>query len=108
MQSVSAAQVVLQAVPDAQIREPGHGDDAVVEQVPLPLQVGVPETDAFAQVGDPQLTPEEAKRQPPAPSQVPSWPQVVLSTAHFPFDEPRALIGRQRPFATLVSAMPQE
>ena len=47
-------------------------------------------------------------RQAPVPSQVPSWPQAVVSTAQPPLDPPPALIGLQRPLCWFVSAKAHE
>jgi len=102
--------VPLQAVPDAHTTPPGHIVVVVgVTQVPAPSHAGAPLRSAFAHDGDPQLVLATANRQAPLPSHVPSWPQImVLSTAHFPADEPPALIGLQSPLAWPVSAFAQE
>jgi len=100
----------LQAVPDAHTTPPGHIVVVVgVTQVPAPSHAGAPLSSAFEHDGDPQLVPATANRQAPFPSHVPSWPQtMVVSGAHFPADEPPALIGRQSPLACPVSAFAQE
>jgi hypothetical protein len=96
-QSVSAEQVVLHAVVLAQMRLLAQAADPPGEHVPLPLQFPIAVSLALLQEGLPQLTLEIAYRQPPFPSQVPSCPQAVESTAQAPAEEPPATTGLQRP-----------
>jgi len=69
-------------------------------QVPAPLQTGaaddmLPAVHAAALV--PQLVPCLARRQPPLPSQVPSWPHSPPEVLHIPREAPPAEMGLQRP-----------
>jgi len=50
-------------------------------QVPVPLQVGIGSSVALAQLATPQAVPGPHLRQAPAPSQVPSFPQLVVAEA---------------------------
>ena len=102
MQSVSPEQVVLHAVVLAQMRLLAQAADAPGEHVPLPLQFPIAVSWALLQEGVPQLTLEIAYRQLPFPSQVPSCPQVVESTAQAPAEEPPAATGLQRPVAQVM------
>ena len=54
---------------------------APVTQVPAPSQVGIGLTVAFAQAATPQVVPGPHLRHAPAPSQLPSRPQVVGAEA---------------------------
>jgi hypothetical protein len=101
-QSVSTEQVVLHAVALAQTRLLAQGADAPEEHVPLPLQVPFAVSWALLQEVVPQLTLETAYRQPPFPSQVPSCPQAVESTAQAPPEEPPAVTGLQSPVAQVM------
>ncbi len=57
-QSLSAVQDVLHVVAEAQTSAFGQGLEVVgVTQVPLPLQVGAPVSDAFEQAVVPQVVP---------------------------------------------------
>jgi hypothetical protein len=56
-------------------------------------------------IDGPQLVPDATKRHEPFPSQVPSCPQAIVSTAHLPLDDPPAVIGLQRPPGWPVSAV---
>jgi hypothetical protein len=104
-QSVSAVQPPLQAVAEAQTCALGQGALVVgVTQVPAPLQVGAAVIVEPEQEGMPQVVPLAPKRQAPAPSQVPSRPQVVPAAVQRPFDPPPATMFRQRPLFCPVSA----
>jgi hypothetical protein len=87
---------------------PGQGAALAAGQVPAPLQKRCGVSWDTEHTGSAQLNVGAAKRQAPLPSQVPSRPQVVPPGAHFPFDDPPGLIGRQRPFAWSVSAAAHE
>ena len=54
---------------------------APATQVPAPSQAGIGLTVAFAQAATPQVVPGPHLRQAPAPSQLPSRPQVVGAEA---------------------------
>ena len=102
-QSASAAQVdALHVVADAQATPPGQPLGAGVEQAPAPLQVPTGVSWPPLQEALPQATVEIAFRQPPLPSQNPSWPQVVVPTAQAPFDDPPAATGLQAPVAQVM------
>lgn len=74
-----------------------HGFVAGVTQVPLPLQVDAGCAVPAVQDAAPQLVPETAFRQAPAPLQVPSRPQVVPLTQRV--SAPPVTIGAQAPLA---------
>jgi hypothetical protein len=99
---VSAEQVVLHAVVLAQTRLFGQGLEAPAVQLPAPLQAPTAVSWPALQEVVPQLTLDCLYRQPPLPSQVPSCPQAVLSTAQAPADEPPAATGRQAPVAQVM------
>ena len=107
MQSVSAEQVVLHAVVLAQMRLLAQGAAVPGEQVPLPLQFPTGVSWALLQDCVPQLTLEIAYRQPPFPSQVPSCPHAVESTAQAPPEEPPATTGLQSPVAQVMQVPAQ-
>jgi hypothetical protein len=107
MQSMSAEQVVLHAVPLAQTKLFGQAPVGPAEHVPLPLQFPIAVSCALLQAGIPQLTVETAYRQPPFPSHVPSCPQVAESTAQAPAEEPPATTGLQTPVAQVMQVPEQ-
>jgi len=96
------------AVADAHTVLPAHAIAAGRTQVPAPSQAGAARNCALSHEVDPQTVPGTANRHPPLPSQVPSRPQAVTSGAHFPADDPPALIGLHRPLACPVSALEQD
>lgn len=98
-QSPSAVQVLpLQAVPEAQTTPPPQAVVVLgVTQLPAPSQAGAARSWPPLHEVLPQLTVLDWNRQPPLPSQVPSWPQAAASTAQAPLDEPPLLTGRQVP-----------
>jgi len=96
------------AVADAHTVLPAHATAAAMTQVPAPSQAGAARSCAFSHEGDPQTVPAAKNRHPPAPSQVPSRPQAVISGVHFPADDPPALIGLHRPLVCPVSAFEQD
>jgi hypothetical protein len=104
-QSVSTAHVgLLQAVTDAQVTAPAHAVIAAgVTQVPAPSHRGAARNNAFAQAVVPHVVVVLRKRHPPLPSQVPSCPHAVASTAHLVLDDPPDKIGLHRPLAAPVS-----
>ena len=107
-QSASAAQVdALHVVADPQATPPGQPLAAGVEQAPAPLQVPTGVSWPPLQEALPQATVEIAFRQPPLPSQNPSWPQVVVPTAQAPFDDPPAATGLQAPVAQVMQVPAQ-
>jgi hypothetical protein len=102
-QSASAVQVDgLHAVVDAQTTPPEQAAAAGVEQVPAPLQSPLGVSWPPLQETAPQLRLVIAYRQPPFPSQVPSCPQAVGSTAQAPADEPPDATGLQSPVAQVM------
>ena len=108
-QSASAAQVDdLHAVVDAQTTPPGQPEAAGVAQAPAPLQEPMGASWPPLQAALPQLTLEIAYRQPPFPSQVPSCPQAVESTAQAPAEGPPAVTGLQSPVAQVMQVPAQE
>jgi hypothetical protein len=106
-QSVSAEQLVLHVVPLAQMRLLAQAAAVPAVHVPLPLQFPIGVSWALLQEGVPQLTLETANRQPPFPSQVPSCPQAVESTAQPPAEEPPEATGLQRPVAQVMQVPAQ-
>jgi hypothetical protein len=99
----------LQVVAVAQTFALGQGVLVVgVTQVPAPLQVGAAVSDEPEQEADPQTVPLAPKRQAPAPSQVPSRPQVVPAAVQRPFEPPPATMFRQSPLFWPVSADEQD
>jgi hypothetical protein len=107
-QSASAEQVAaLHALAEAQTTPPAQPLAAGVEQAPAPLQVPTGVSWPPLQEALPQATVEAAFRQPPLPSQVPSWPQVVLPAAQAPFDAPPAATGLQTPVAQVMQVPAQ-
>ena len=78
LQSASLAQVVLHAVAP-QAKAP-HGVDAAARQVPIPSQVRAGVAAPILQVAGAQVVPLAILRQAPAPSQLPSLPQVETAT----------------------------
>jgi hypothetical protein len=109
-QSASATQVaLLQTVGDAHTTPPLQALVlAGVTHRPAPSQAGAARSCALAQLVAPQEVAATRKRHAPLPSQVPSCPQVALSSGHLVFDDPPATIGRHRPLAAPVSALPQD
>jgi len=77
-------------------------------QLPAPSQVAALVSVPLAQAAVRQPVVALRNRQPPLPSQVPSWPHVTASTAHFVLDEPPERTGLHSPFATPVSAFEQD
>jgi hypothetical protein len=77
LQSASPAQVVLQVV--APQAKGSHGVDAAARQVPLPSQVRAAVCVPVLQVAATQIVPLAILRQAPAPSQLPSLPQVEMA-----------------------------
>ena len=108
-QSASTAQLAgLHAVVEPHSTPPGHGAAVAVPHVPLPLQVNAGLSCEPVHRGSAQLVVTGGKRQPPLPLQVPSCPHGAAPGAHFPFDDPPACVGRQSPFARLVSTAAQD
>jgi len=92
---VGPEQLALQMLASAQISEPGQTTPVPGLHVPAPSQIlGV--NVAEAQV-EPQFVPVATNRQAPAPSQVPSCPHGVLSTAQVLCAFTPAAAGRQYP-----------
>jgi hypothetical protein len=79
-----------------------------VTQLPAPSQVGAARRAALVHSGVPQLVPLLASAHAPFPSQDPSRPQGVVSTAHLPWDPEPALMGRHNPLAAPVSTIAHE
>jgi hypothetical protein len=106
MQSASTVHVaLLHAVADAQVTPPLHAVVPVgVTHVPAPSHSGAPRSSEPVHAVVPQLVVALRNRHPPLPSQVPSCPHAVASTAHFVLDDPPAEIGLHRPLAAPVSA----
>jgi hypothetical protein len=105
-QSVFAVQVVPQATtPQAK------GLQTCVDaagQLPAPSHVAAFVAVPLVQLAVRQDVVALRNRHAPLPSHVPSCPQVVVSTAHFPLEEPPDKIGLHRPFAAPVSAFAHE
>jgi hypothetical protein len=102
-QSASAAQVdALHALAEAQTTPPVQALAAGVEQTPAPLHVPAVVSCPPLQAGEPQPTLAIANRQPPFPSQVPSWPQAVESSVQAPAEAPPAATGLHRPVAQVM------
>jgi len=77
LQSASLAQVVLHAVAP-QAKAP-HGVDAAARQVPIPSQVRAAVCVPMLHAAGTQIVPLAILRQAPAPSQLPSFPQVEMA-----------------------------
>ena len=77
-QSASLVHVDLQAVAP-QAKAP-HGVDAAGRQVPIPSQVRAGVAAPMLQAADAHVVPLAILRQAPAPSQLPSLPQVETAT----------------------------
>jgi len=81
LQSVSAVQLFLQLAPVVLHWYVPHELGVPARQLPEPLQVGTGSSVAPEQLADPHGVPTPQLRQAPAPSQVPSFPQLVDAVA---------------------------
>jgi hypothetical protein len=97
---------VAHAVADAHAKLPGQGPLVVAGmQVPLPLHLPVGVNVEPLQAELTQVVPCTCRRQPPAPSQVPSSPQALaLSIAHSLSGSVASLTGLQSPLVFPVFA----
>jgi len=104
-----SVQVVAQAVADAHLKLPGQGELVVAGiQVPLPLHLPAGVRVEPLQVAPPHDVVWTCNRQPPAPSQVPSWPQALLvSVAHSLSGSVATLTALHSPLVLPVFALTQ-
>jgi hypothetical protein len=81
LQSVSEVQLVLQVGVEVLHWYTPQETGVPAVQVPVPLQVGIGSTVALEQLATPHWVPAPHWRQAPAPSQNPSFPQLVAAEA---------------------------
>jgi hypothetical protein len=106
-QSPSTLQLVRHAAPDgAHVSEPGHAMVVGVAHDPVPLHMDMGVSVAFVHDCVPHGVLLGAYRQPPVPSQRPSWPQGGASVVQA-LDGVPAVVARHRPFAWPVADIAQ-